>query len=114
MREGHDVAALREALADGTIDCIATDHAPHHYDAKEAAFDDAPFGVVGLETALGVAITDLVESGTLGLPALIQRLATRPAQVAGLPAGTLRRSPCRSARTVSTACWSRRSGPEAS
>jgi dihydroorotase len=91
LREGHDVAALREALADGTIDCIATDHAPHHYDAKEAAFDDAPFGVVGLETALGVAITDLVESGTLGLPALIQRLATRPAQVAGLPAGTLRR-----------------------
>src|SRR3990172_1094525 len=51
LREGHDVAALREALADGTIDCIATDHAPHHYDAKEAAFDDAPFGVVGLETA---------------------------------------------------------------
>jgi dihydroorotase len=91
LRERSDVAALREALADGTIDCIATDHAPHHYDAKEAAFDDAPFGVVGLETALGVAITELVEPGLLSLPALVHRLATRPAEIAGLPAGTLRR-----------------------
>ncbi|MEK6769023.1 MAG: dihydroorotase [Gemmatimonadota bacterium] len=89
LREGHDVEALRAALADGTIDCIATDHAPHHYDAKEAEFDFAPFGVVGLETALGVAMVELVERGVLPLSALVHRLATRPAEVAHLPAGTL-------------------------
>jgi dihydroorotase len=89
LRESPDVAALREALQDGTMDCIATDHAPHHYDAKEAAFDDAPFGVVGLETALGVAMTELVAGRVLSLPQLIDRLATRPARVFNLPAGTL-------------------------
>ncbi len=89
LREAADVAALRAGLADGTLDCIATDHAPHHYDAKEQEFDNAPFGVVGLETALGVAITELVEGGALTLPALVRCLATRPAEVAHLPAGTL-------------------------
>ena len=89
LREPGDVAALRAALADGTIDCIATDHAPHHYDAKEQEFDNAPFGVVGLETALGVAITELVEGGVLSLGALVRCLSTRPAEVAHLPAGTL-------------------------
>jgi len=91
LREAADVAALRDGLADGTIDCIATDHAPHHYDAKEQEFDNAPFGVVGLETALGVAMTELVEGGVLDLPALVHRLATRPAEIAHLPAGTLAR-----------------------
>jgi dihydroorotase len=90
LREAADVQALRAALADATVDCIATDHAPHHYDAKEAAFDDAPFGVVGLETALGVAITELVDTGILRLRELIHRLSTRPAQIARLPGGTLR------------------------
>jgi dihydroorotase len=89
LRESPDVAAMREALRDGTIDCIATDHAPHHYDAKEAAFDDAPFGVVGLETALGVALAELVRPGALALPALVDLLSTRPARVFNLPAGTL-------------------------
>ena len=89
LRESRDVAALRAGLADGTIDCIATDHAPHHYDAKEAEFDNAPFGVVGLETALGLAVTELVEPGILSLPALVERMATRPAQIVHLPAGTL-------------------------
>ncbi len=89
LRESPDVAALRAGLADGTIDCIATDHAPHHYDAKEQEFDNAPFGVVGLETALGVALTELVEAGVLDLPALVRRLSTRPAEIAHLPAGTL-------------------------
>ncbi len=89
LREARDVEALRAGLADGTIDCIATDHAPHHYDAKEQEFDNAPFGVVGLETALGVAITELVEPGTLTLPDLVRRLATRPAEIANLAAGTL-------------------------
>jgi dihydroorotase len=90
LREARDVAALREALADGTLDCIATDHAPHHYDAKEAEFDNAPFGVVGLETALGLALTELVGSGVLTLPQLIERMASRPASIAHLPGGTLR------------------------
>jgi len=85
LREAEDVAALRAALADGTIDCIATDHAPHHYDAKEAEFDNAPFGVVGLETALGLALAEL----DLPLPLLIQRMASGPAAVAHLPGGTL-------------------------
>lgn len=90
LRESGDVAAMRDGLKDGTLDCIATDHAPHHYDAKEAAFDDAPFGVVGLETALGIALTELVRPGVLDLPALVDRLSTRPARVFSLPAGTLR------------------------
>jgi len=91
LREDADLEAMREALRDGTVDCIATDHAPHPYDAKEQEFDYAPFGVVGLETALGVAMTELVERGTLDLPALVRCLTTRPAEIAHLPAGTLRK-----------------------
>ena len=90
LREQADVAACIEALADGTIDCIATDHAPHPYDAKDQEFDNAPFGVVGLETALGVAMAELVAPGHLGLPALVDRLASRPAALAHLPGGTLK------------------------
>src|SRR6266480_2298136 len=71
LREAADVAALRQALKEGVIDCIASDHAPHAYDAKEAAFDDAPFGIVGLETAFAVAHTELVGGGMLTLPELI-------------------------------------------
>jgi dihydroorotase len=91
LREQADVDAMREALRDGTIDCIATDHAPHPYDAKEQEFDYAPFGVVGLETALGLSLTELVETGLLTLPQLVRCLATRPAEVAHLPAGTLKK-----------------------
>jgi dihydroorotase len=89
LREPGDLTALRAALRDGAIDCIATDHAPHAYDAKEAAFDDAPFGIVGLETAFGVAHTELVLGGVLSLPALIQRMSTAPAAIFGLSGGTL-------------------------
>ena len=60
LREPEDREAIRQALEDGTIDVICTDHAPHHYDAKEREFDDAPNGIIGLETALGLAITELV------------------------------------------------------
>jgi len=90
LREEEDVAALRAALKEGVIDCIASDHAPHAYDAKEAAFDDAPFGIVGLETAFGVVHTELVQGGTLTLPELIDRMSTAPARTFGLPGGTLR------------------------
>ena len=89
LREVADVAAIIEGLVDGTIDAIATDHAPHHYETKEREFDDAPFGVTGLETALGLAITELVVPGRLGLADLVRRMSTEPARVFGLPGGTL-------------------------
>lgn len=89
LREPEDVEAIRAGLKDGTIDVIATDHAPHHYDAKEREFDDAPMGIVGLETALGLSLTLLVRAGVLTLPELIARMSTIPARVFGLPGGTL-------------------------
>jgi dihydroorotase len=89
LREDADVAALRAGLKEGVIDCIASDHAPHGYDAKEAAFDDAPFGIVGLETAFGVAYTELVQGGVLTLPELLARMSTIPSRAFGLPGGTL-------------------------
>jgi dihydroorotase len=89
LREAADVAALRAALKEGVIDCIASDHAPHAYDEKEAAFDDAPFGVVGLETAFAVAHTELVRGGVLTLAELVARMSTAPARIFGLAGGTL-------------------------
>ena len=89
LREPEDRDAIRQGLKDGTIDVIATDHAPHHYDAKEREFDDAPNGIIGLETALGLAITELVVTGLLRLPELVARMSTIPARIFGLPGGTL-------------------------
>ncbi len=89
LREPEDVEALREALRDGTVDVIATDHAPHHYDAKEREFDDAPNGILGLETAFGLAVTELVKPGLIPLPDLLFRMSTRAAQIYNLPGGTL-------------------------
>jgi dihydroorotase len=89
LREDADVEAVRAGIKDGTLDAIATDHAPHHYEAKERDFDDAPFGVVGLETALGLGLAELVEGGVLSLADLIARMSTVPAKIYNLPAGTL-------------------------
>ena len=89
LREADDVAALRQGLKERVIDCIASDHAPHAYDAKEAAFDDAPFGIIGLETAFAVAYTELVLGGVLSLGELIARMSTAPAAAFHLPGGTL-------------------------
>ena len=89
LREAADIAALRQALKEGVIDCVASDHAPHAFDAKEAAFDDAPFGIIGLETAFGVAHTELVLGGALSLPELIARMSTAPSTAFRLPGGTL-------------------------
>jgi len=89
LREAADVEAIRAGLRDGTIDVIASDHAPHHYDAKEREFDQAPNGIIGLETALGVAIRDLVQPGVLTLPELLDRMSTRAARIFNLPGGTL-------------------------
>jgi dihydroorotase len=91
LRTADDVAALQEAVRDGTIDVIATDHAPHHYDEKEREFADAPNGIVGLETALAVNLTWLVEPGIVDLPLLVERMACAPARLFKLPGGTLRR-----------------------
>lgn len=91
LRETADVEAIRAALVDGTIDVIATDHAPHHYETKEKEFDDAPFGVVGLETALGLGLTELVNSRLVSMATLIRRMSCEPARIFHLPGGTLRR-----------------------
>jgi dihydroorotase len=91
LRTAEDVAALQQAVSDGTIDLIATDHAPHHYDEKEREFADAPNGIIGLETALAVNITWLVAPGIIDLPTLIERMSCAPARVFKLPGGTLRR-----------------------
>jgi dihydroorotase len=91
LREPEDREAVRQALRDGTIDVICTDHAPHHYDAKEREFDDAPNGIIGLETALGLAITELVGTGLIDLPTLILRMSATPARIFNLPGGSLAR-----------------------
>jgi dihydroorotase len=90
LRGASDLAALREALADGTIDCIATDHAPHGLQEKEVEFDHAAFGMIGLETALALGLK-LVAEKVLTLPQLIERLTVGAARCFGLPAGTLAR-----------------------
>ena len=91
LRSASDVEALQEAVKDGTIDVIATDHAPHHYDEKEREFADAPNGIVGLETALAVNLTWLVHRDIIGIPLLIERMSCAPARLFKLPGGTLRR-----------------------
>lgn len=91
LRTADDVAALQEAVRDGTIDLVATDHAPHHYDEKEREFSDAPNGIVGLETALAVLVTHLVVPGILTYSTLVDRMSVTPARVFGLQGGTLRR-----------------------
>jgi len=78
-------------VRDGTIDVIATDHAPHHYDEKEREFADAPNGIIGLETAVAVCITHLVEGGVIDFPTLVERMSCSPARLFNLPGGTLRR-----------------------
>ncbi len=89
LRTAADVAALGEALRDGTIDLVATDHAPHHYDAKEREFADAPFGIIGLETALALVVTELVTPGVIDFATLVDRMSCRPAKLFHLQGGTL-------------------------
>jgi dihydroorotase len=91
LRTAADVEALRGAVKDGTIDLVATDHAPHHYDEKEREFADAPNGIVGLETALAVVVTNLVEPGHLSFANLVDRMSCTPARIFGLRGGSLKR-----------------------
>jgi dihydroorotase len=84
LRTGEDVAALREALADGTIDCVATDHAPHPLEDKETEWEVAAFGMTGLETALRVVHQALVEPGLLDWAGVADRMSARPAAIGRL------------------------------
>ena len=88
LRTRRDVDAVRQGLGDGTIDAIATDHAPHHRDEKEVEFDQAANGIVGLETALPLALR-LVDEAQLPLDTLVAALTVNPARVLNLPHGTL-------------------------
>lgn len=88
LRSAEDVAAIRAGLADGTIDAIATDHAPHHFDEKNVEFNIALNGIVGLESALPLTL-ELVKEGVLSLPQAIRLLTCGPAQALGIPRGTL-------------------------
>jgi dihydroorotase len=83
LRSREHVDAVIEAMKDGTIDAIATDHAPHHLDEKALEFDQAAFGITGLETAVGLAF-DLVHAGVIDLERVVQMCATNPARIFGL------------------------------
>jgi dihydroorotase len=89
LRTKRDLEALIEGLADGTIDCIATDHAPHALSEKEGEFDLAAFGIVGLETAVAVLLDRLVRPGTVPLATLVARMSSDPARLLNLPGGRL-------------------------
>ncbi len=84
LRSKEDVEAIKKAIADGTIDCIVTDHAPHTKEDKEVGFDGAPFGLIGLETSLGLTITELVKPGIIDLSKMVDRMSTTPARIVGL------------------------------
>lgn len=87
LRTTKDVEAMKRAIVDGTIDVIATDHAPHHYDEKNVEFEKAPFGIVGLETSFGLSYTHLVKTGLISPMALIEKMSTKPAEILGIDKG---------------------------
>lgn len=84
LRSQEDVDAIKDAIKDGTIDCIVTDHAPHTLEDKEVGFDQAPFGIIGLETSLGLTIAELVAPGIISLPQMVEKMSTAPARIVGL------------------------------
>ncbi len=90
LREESDVNAIREAVADGTIDCIVTDHAPHAASEK-ADFEKAPNGVVGLETSFAASYTGLVKTGVISLNRLVELMSVNPARILGIPGGCIRK-----------------------
>jgi dihydroorotase len=89
LREAADRDAMLDGIADGTVDVIATDHAPHHADEKLVEFDRAPFGIVGLETCVPLVFDRLVHTGRIGVRRAIELLSTNPARVFHLCGGTL-------------------------
>jgi dihydroorotase len=89
LREARDRDAMLAGIKDGSVDVIATDHAPHHYDEKNVEFDRAPFGIVGLETAISLALDRLVHAGIIGYARLIELMSLNPALILQVPGGTL-------------------------
>ena len=90
LRAAADRDAMLEGLADGSIDAIATDHAPHHADEKAVEFDRAPFGIIGLETAVSLSLDRLVHRGVLAMSRLVELYAPNPARILGVEGGTLK------------------------
>jgi dihydroorotase len=89
LREAADRDALLQGLVDGSVDAIATDHAPHHYDEKKVEFDRAPFGIVGLETCVALSCDRLLHTGLIRISRLIELLSTGPARILDVPGGSL-------------------------
>jgi dihydroorotase len=89
LRGGRDRDDMIEGIIDGTVDAIATDHAPHHYDEKNVEFDQAPFGIVGLETCVSLSLDRLVHSGLIRLQRLVELLSTNPARILNVAGGAL-------------------------
>lgn len=89
LREARDRDAMLAGIVDGSVDVIATDHAPHHYDEKNVEFDRAPFGIVGLETAVPICLDRLVHAGLIGLPRLVELMSVNPARILRVPGGSL-------------------------
>ena len=89
VREAEDVEAIKEGLRDGTLDCIVTDHAPHHVDEKSVEYNLAAFGISGIETSFALSYTNLVRGGVLTLEQLADRMSTAPARILNLEGGVL-------------------------
>jgi dihydroorotase len=89
LREAADRDAMLAGISDGSVDAIATDHAPHHYDEKKVEYDRAPFGIVGLETAVPLAVDRLVHAGRIRLARMVELLSTNPARILNVAGGTL-------------------------
>jgi dihydroorotase len=89
LREAADRDAMLDGIADGSVDAIATDHAPHHYDEKKVEYDHAPFGIVGLETAVPLSLDRLVHAGRIRLSRLVELLSVNPARILKVAGGTL-------------------------
>jgi dihydroorotase len=85
LRTRDDIEAIKKGLQDGTIDVIATDHAPHSFDEKQVEFQAAPFGIVGLETAIGLSVTELIHKGILSLSQLVEKFSVNPRRILHLP-----------------------------
>src|SRR5438876_2211334 len=89
LRDAADRDAMLAGIADGSVDVVATDHAPHHYDEKRVEFDRAPFGITGLETAVSLCLDRLVHAGVISLARLVELVSVNPAKVLGIPGGSL-------------------------
>jgi dihydroorotase len=89
LRGVVDRDEMLKGIVDGSVDAIATDHAPHHYDEKKVEFDMAPFGIIGLETCVSLSLDRLVHSGLIRLPRLVELLSTNPARILNVPGGSL-------------------------